>query len=34
VTDNEEGKYEELLSIRDGEFVLGEGETIIASWIF
>lgn len=33
VTD-EEGKEEKLFSIRDGEFVLGEGERIIASWTF
>lgn len=31
---DEEEEYEELLTIRDGEFVLGEGERIIASWTF
>lgn len=34
VTDEEEGEDEEMFSIRDGEFVLGEGERIIASWTF
>ena len=34
VTDEEEGKDDEIFCIREGEFVLGEGEKIISSWTF
>jgi phage replisome organizer, putative, N-terminal region len=34
VTDEEEEEEEKLFSIRDGDFVLGQGERIIASWTF
>ena len=34
VTDEEENGDDEIFCIREGEFVLGEGEKIIASWTF
>ena len=34
VTDEEEREEDEMFCIREGEFVLGEGEKIIASWTF
>ena len=34
MTDEEEGEDEEMFSIKNGEFVLGEGEKIVSSWTF
>ena len=34
VTDEEEGKDDEIFCFKEGEYILGEGEQIIASWTF
>jgi predicted phage replisome organizer len=34
VTDEEDGENKEMFSIKEGEFVLGEGEKIVSAWTF